>query len=87
MTILDYLTAQPQARERANKNRCIGNLIQMKYWKLAEVDKAMLADIVGQVLTMDRQWRKCLEDNPNLRGSDYKDKDTLSEAKKKELGY
>lgn len=87
MNIQDYIAAQPLARERKNKNRTIGNLLQMKYWKLNEIDKAILADIVGEALTMDRQWRKVLEDNPHFRGKDYKDKTHLDVEKQRELGY
>ena len=85
MNIIDYLKAQPKSRERKNKNRAIGNMIQMKY--LVDIEKAKLADIVGEVLTLDRAWRKALEENPDLRGSDYKEKEILSQQKQIDLGY
>lgn len=35
----------------------------------------------------DRYWRKILEENESLRGSDYDTKGTYETAKKEELGY
>ncbi len=84
-TLKEYLTEEPRARERANKNRAIGNII-IKNYKL-EMDKKVMSDIVGQILNADRAWRKVLEDNVELRGTDYGDKDELEIAKQKELGY
>lgn len=92
MNLLDYLKQQPRARERKNKNQAIGNILMKKYsvdydLGVFNVTKSELADIVGEVLTLDRQWRKILEENPNLRGTDYKDKSRLEEEKLIELGY
>lgn len=36
---------------------------------------------------MDRAWRKALQENPELRGSDYSDKEVLEQSKELELGY
>ena len=96
MELIDYLKQEPRARERKNKNRAIGNLLIAPYIEKVMKDngfkefisnKADIADIVGEVLTLDRQWRKILEENPELRGTDYKDKAMLEEKKLEELGY
>lgn len=89
MNLLDYLKQEPRARERKNKNRAIGNITIKKYQldKNMFVDKEQMADMVGEILSMDRQWRKILEENPELRGTDYGDKDKLEEMKQLELGY
>lgn len=85
MTLLELLQKEPKARERSNKNRAIGNLM-MKQYNLT-MDKAQMADMVGEILSMDRLWRKILEENPDLRGSDYGKKDSLEQKKLLELGY
>jgi hypothetical protein len=89
MDLLNYLKEEPRARERANKNRVIGNLIMMKYRLGTDkaISKDKMDDIVGEILNLDRKWRLILRDNPDLRGSDYKDKDRLEEQKLIELGY
>ena len=79
------LETQPKARERSNKNRAIAHVILKKY--NIEIDKGMLSDIVGEVLTLDRQWRKLLEDNPELRGLDYGEGKRLAQEKVLSLGY
>ena len=85
MTLLELLQNEPRARERSNKNRAIGNLM-IKQYNLT-IDKAQMADMVGEILSQDRKWRKILEENPELRGSDYGDKDILEQKKIVELGY
>ncbi len=102
-TMYKYLLEEPKARERKNKNRAIGNLLGIRYGKpiYNEADKSVkgfdhyelkvtrqvMADLIGECLTADRAWRKVLEENPDLRGSDYSNKDELETAKKQELGY
>lgn len=75
--IKDYLERIPEARERANKNRAIANI----------VFKDLLPTLVQHTLTYDRAWRKVTEDNPELRGSDYCEKDELEIKAQRDLGY
>lgn len=86
MDLLTYLKTEPRARERANKNRAIGNLLLEKY-HTGQFSKEVMSNLVGEVLSLDRKWRKILEENPDLRGTDYKDKDRLEQEKQLELGY
>ena len=97
MDLLTYLKQEPRARERKNKNRAIGNLIIKIYPTLFEgdpethrllpVNKDKMSDMVGEILSLDRKWRKILEDNPDLRGTDYADKTILEQEKMLELDY
>lgn len=87
MELIDYLKQEPRARERKNKNRAIGYIVRNKYDLVCIIDKEMMADMIGEILSLDRKWRKILEENPELRGTDYKDKDLLEEKKLQELGY
>lgn len=80
-----YLEVEPRGRLRKNKNRAIGNLISKQYG--LEIDKNKMADMVGEILSADRAWRKVLEDNEHLRGEDYNQKQILEENKMLELGY
>jgi len=80
-----YLEVQPLARERKNKGRAIGNLL-IETYDLA-LSKESMEILVRDILSLDRSWRKILEDNPELRGSDYGDKDLLEAKKLEELGY
>lgn len=85
MDLKEYLIKEPRARERVNKNRAIGNVILKKYGQYFHINildkKSELADLVGEILSLDRKWRKILEENPDLRGSDYKEKEILEQNK------
>lgn len=85
MNLKQYLESEPRARQRSNKNRALGNLIITQY--NLQIDKGTMADIVGEVLSLDRQWRKLLEENEHLRGTDYSQKTILEQQKQIELGY
>lgn len=82
--LIKYLKTEPRARERANKDRAIINLLLEKNPNLKEY-KEQLIRLVGEYSKLDRYWRKILEERPDLRGSDYGDKEKLEEAKIKEL--
>lgn len=72
-----YLEIEPRARERRNKNRAIGNVILEDY--SLDIPKQTMSEIVAEILTYDRVWRKILEENLHLRGTDYLDKQKLEE--------
>lgn len=88
----DYLEDQPLFRERKNKDRGIVNLLIDRYGlhhaiQRGEITKDRIVALVQDYATMDRAWRKVLEEKPTLRGSDYEEKDRLEYKKMKELGY
>ena len=85
MNLLELLQKDTRTRERSNKNRTLAYLIRKNY--NIEIDNGKMADIVGEILTRDREWRQLLEKNPELRGRDYKDKTLLENEKLVELGY
>lgn len=85
MTLLELLQKEPLARERKHKNRAIGRVIEKNFGIDIEINK--LTDIVGEILTLDRQWRKILEENPELRGEDYAQKAELEQKSIMKLGY
>lgn len=59
MDLLTYLKSEPRARERRFKNRAIGNIVCKKYPYLfgEPLHRAVIADMIGEVLTLDRKWR------------------------------
>ena len=85
MNLKDYLEQEPRARERRNRNRAIANVLINTH--NLSLDKSLVETLVAESLTLDRTWRKLLQDNPHLRGTDYKDKDALEQERQISLGY
>ncbi len=88
-----YLIAQPKARERVNKDRAVVNVLLSTHINIymliqrGEVTKDELVAFVQDYNSMDRAWRKVLEERPELRGSDYESKDELEKEVQRSLGY
>lgn len=79
-------------RERKNKDEGIVNLLIRRYGlqpaiDRREINKDGIVALVQDYATMDRAWRKVLEEREDLRGKDYGDKDRLEQEKMKQLGY
>lgn len=90
--VIEYLESEPQFRERSKKDRGIVNLLINKYGlqpaiARGEITKDRIIAMVQDYASMDRAWRKSLEDNPKWRGKDYDEKDELEAKKMSELGY
>lgn len=91
--IEEYLDEQPLFRERKNKDRGMVNLLMRKYGGLERaikeglLTKESITAIVQDYASMDRVWRKALEENVKWRGTDYDEKDHLEALKMVELGY
>lgn len=83
----NFLEVQPKFRERKNKDRGMAYLLQKRYTSLVGISKEVLTAAVQDYNSMDRLWRKILEERPELRGSDYDEKDHLEEKTLEELGY
>lgn len=88
-----YLETAAPFRERKNKDVGIVNLLMRKYPKIAEaietrlITKENVVSIVQDYASMDRAWRKVLEERPELRGSDYEQKAELEADVRQQLGY
>lgn len=78
---------EPEARERANKNKVIAKVIYEGYALAHNPVKPRMTDIAGEILTLDRAWRLFLRDNKEYRGKDYNEKAELEVEKQRELGY
>lgn len=94
-SIEKYLEEEPKARERSNKDHAIVNVLlsDAKFIPLQilvkreEITRDQLTRFVQDYNSMDRAWRKILEERPELRGSDYENKDELEAETQAELGY
>ncbi len=88
-----YLERTELFRERKNKDKGIVNLLMRKYgWlddaiKSGAVSKDSVVAMVQDYASMDRAWRKVLEERPELRGSDYENKAELEHDARVQLGY
>ena len=88
-----YLEVEPRARERSNKDTAIVNVLLRRNPLLAKaieqdlISKAMLVTFVQNHNSMDRAWRKILEERPELRGKDYNNKEELEQDVQAQLGY
>ena len=91
--IEQYLESEPRARERSNKDKAIVNVLLGRYplirkaLEMEIIDKKMLTQFVQDHNSMDRAWRKVLEERPELRGTDYAEKDALEVDVQEQLGY
>jgi len=81
------LLDEPKARERKNKNRAIKHILAKKYPSLRSIDPGVLQEAVKKSQSLDRSWRKLLEENPKLRGKDYDNKQEQERVSKHRLGY
>lgn len=91
--ITQLLTDFEYLRERRNRGRFIARLLQKKYpHELDNVPLSRIEEIVKDGISYDREIRDIQQNNEDLRGQDYDDKDKLSQEfqiKKlgKESGY
>lgn len=83
--MMSFLLENKWARLRKNKNKALAVLALAKHQ--VDIETNLLADIIVESTTLDREWRKILSDNPTLRGVDYESKDELEIEKQQELGY
>lgn len=80
-------------RWRSNKDEGIIEILRMRYPKIhflieeRKLSTEDLINIVQDYASLDRAWRKTLEENPELRGGDYEQKHKLELKKMVELGY
>ena len=81
-----YLKETPQARERKNKVRAIGNIMRKTHPSIQAISPEVMDGIVDEIIDYERYWRKILLDEPTLRGKDYNTKRIVEQKKMLELG-
>lgn len=83
-----FLVEYPRARERKFKNEAIVHILwQSHALDISGVSKTLLCVLFQDYASYDRAWRKVLEECPDLRGTDYGDKEILEQEKMLELDY
>lgn len=86
--VKQWLQEFPAMRERREKDRYLFALVLKHHGiPLTPELKAKAHDIMGDLLSADRQWRKVLEENPELRAKDYEDGERLSQEWQLQNGY
>lgn len=85
--LYNFIKINKKARERFFKNRTIAFVMQQKYANLKDIPLDRLQDYIKDILTLDRQFRKILEENPDLRGKDYEYKKIAEQEYQIKLGY
>src|SRR4051812_20357002 len=92
-SVEDYLENELRFRERKNKDKGVVILLARRYQVLAqllkreEIGMETVTAIIQDAYSMDRAWRQALQHDPNLRGSDYEEKEALEAEKQIALGY
>jgi len=71
LNVYRYLKEEPRSRERKNKPRALANLLYRRFPELQHLDKEKLEQIASYVVSTERNWRRILQEKPELRGSDY----------------
>lgn len=80
-------------RERKNKDKGIAQVVAAHHWGImaalndGSITIESLTEAFQEYASLDRCWRKILEERQELRGTDYDDKDELERRKLEELGY
>ncbi len=85
--IKQRLEEHPWFRERKSKNFGISKILIRRFNLEDKINPKILEDIIVEASSLDRTYRKTLEENPHLRGSDYGQGEILSQKKQIELGY
>jgi hypothetical protein len=91
--IEECLEKQPLFRERSRKDKGIITILASIYPELkSAIDSGLLRkntliSIVQDYSSLDRSWRRALQENPKWRGTDYGEKWKLAKKKMLDLGY
>ena len=85
--VLTYLQENVFARERRNKDRAIAHMLVERYPALENVGRETLIAAFQDYDSMNRYWRLCLMENPELRGSDWTTREKMEYRAQENLGY
>lgn len=85
--IKNYLHTESRARERTLHQRGMVNLLLAGYPELKEIPKDKLVDFCHDFESYCRIWRKVLEENKELRGTDYDTKEVVEQEYMLKIGY
>ncbi len=82
-----YLEIYPQARERKNRAKAVYRILGYVVGYEPVLDLVGFGRHWSTLQSINRQILKVQELYPNLRGTDYEDKERLEQEKQIELGY
>lgn len=82
--VLDLLTDHPELRD--DRDKVIAEILSRNS-NIPLDDLAAVASLYKDAASVDRYFRQVQEQNEELRGSKYQDRQQKALEKKKELGY
>lgn len=84
-----YLEDNIDARETRNRTNHIALLLRKKYPQLSYIEDSVLYSVIDESHAYIRTWQKAEQDNPHLRGTDWKGekKKALQQQAQIDLGY
>ena len=87
--IKQKLIKHPEYRERRKKAEFLAKWLRSKYPSiLGSIERvSTIESMVDEVISAERYWREVLQDNPDLRGSDYQTRDKVTQDYQIGLGY
>ena len=85
--LYNFIKTNKKARERLYNNRTVAHIMRLKHPTLNNIELDSLEKYVKQILKLNRQWRKILAENEELRGLDYDEKKIAAQKYQIELGY
>lgn len=87
-TVLQILKSNEKSRLRKNKPKVVAYIMKEKYPNtFKDIPLEKLAEIIKEIGTLDREWRRKLQIHPELRGPDYKGKKKVEEFVQRQLDY
>lgn len=86
---LECLEKIPLSRERKNRSRLVWWVLQhdVSDSSFELMDKDLFCNLFSKAETISRWARKHQQDRPDLRGSDYGEKELLEQETQLNLGY
>lgn len=85
--VKETLQDNPLFRERSRRSIGFATLIKRLYPTLESIEHKTLIEALETYASMERCWRQELQDNEDLRGFDYGDKESLEKSAQENLGY
>ncbi len=83
----ECLEKVPASRERKNRSKLVWWVLQRETNGFDSMNKELFCELFTKGESISRWARKLQEENPELRGTDYEEKERLEQEKQEELGY
>jgi hypothetical protein len=91
--VREYLETEPRARERKNRARVVWNLLEKlekvlnRNQTIESMSKDFFINHFSKIQSLNRSVNRIQQLYPELRGTDYEDKEVLEQEAQLEQGY